>query len=63
MAISIGLASLLVAVGSMAAYVVVRQIKLWYVMSHFKRGVPARAYPLIGHAYMFDRDPRCFSSG
>lgn len=44
----------------MAAYFFVRQVKLWHTMSHFERAVPGRAYPLIGHAYMFDRDPRAF---
>ncbi|KAJ8022475.1 Cytochrome P450 4V2 [Holothuria leucospilota] len=57
MAIGIGLTFLLVMSGFMVAYLFVRRMKLWFIMSHFEPGPPGLALPLIGHAYMFPRDP------
>lgn len=51
----IGVTTILLMSAVIAVFLFVRQMRLWYIMSHFP-GPPA--YPLIGSAYLFDRDPR-----
>lgn len=57
MAIGIGMMTVLILFGSVFLFLFVRQMRLWRIMSNFPG---PKAYPLVGSAYLFDRDPREF---